>query len=156
MRIVSLKMENLYDILKCGHDVTHEELKRSYQELILKYHPDKNEQDGEKQNTETFVKINKAWKILGDPQLREQFDNRWNERCLARSWPLQETVDISEFTQLEPDENVAGEEDGDMYSYNCRCGGSFLLSGSDIEMNFDIVCCDTCSLAIQINYEDLT
>ena len=143
-------MENLYDILQCKQDASHEELKRSYQELILKYHPDKNMD--EKTCSEQFVKVSKAWKILGDPHLREQFDNRWNERCIARSFPIQDEVDISEFIPLEERED----ENEDVYSYNCRCGGRYLLTSADMTMKFDIVCCDTCSLAIEILYKSGT
>ena len=147
-------MENLYDILHSQQNATQEELKTKYQDLILKYHPDKS--DGQKDCTEKFVKINNAWKILGDPELRQQFDARWSERCIARSWPIQENVEISEFTTLCGDKQCKEESDSDMYSYNCRCGGMFLLSSTDIELRFDIVCCDTCSLAIQVLYEDDT
>ena len=149
-------MENLYKILHCHENATQEELKSKYQELILKYHPDKSGRHND--TTEIFVKINKAWNILGDPKVREQFDLRWNERCLANSWPIQEIVDITEFTALVSDTERQTEDDMNLekYSYNCRCGGQFLLSSSDIELKFDIVCCDSCSLAIQVIYEDGT
>ena len=35
-------MESLYNILLVDQEATQEEIKKSYQELILKYHPDKN------------------------------------------------------------------------------------------------------------------
>lgn len=40
------------------------------------------------------------------------------------------------------------------YHYECRCGGTYILTQLDIELKFDIVCCDTCSLAISVVYND--
>ena len=147
-------MENFYKILHCNENASQEDLKANYQELILQYHPDKSYSQDD--TTDMFVKINKAWKILGDSKLREQFDLRWNERCLANSWPIQENVGISDFILLQSDtgEQTEGNEDFDMYSYNCRCGGQFLLSSTDIQLKFDIVCCDSCSLAMQVIYDN--
>jgi len=33
--------DNFYEILDCEQDATTEEIKKKYQSLILKYHPDK-------------------------------------------------------------------------------------------------------------------
>ena len=47
-------MESLYDILLVDQEATLETIKKSYQELILKYHPDKN---GDSQK---YMKIDKG------------------------------------------------------------------------------------------------
>ena len=49
-------------LLKLSKNYTKKDLKRSYQELSKKYHPDTNGQ----QHRETFIKINKAYKVLND------------------------------------------------------------------------------------------
>lgn len=46
-------------------DATQDDIKRSYKELSLKYHPDKNP-DGK----EIFQEISKSYKILSDEHLR--------------------------------------------------------------------------------------
>lgn len=257
-------MEDLYKILHCDDNASQRELRKSYQELALKFHPDK---VGEQSN-EKFIKINRAWTILGDPRLREQFDIRWKERCLAQAYPIQDTVDFEDFELQEEDEvgheqtidvcefavksnhsnynktdgnenegsvnnsnsnkasglsigcesvtssetaktlqmkgdnldlitcnkdskscsaksdginkpdnvdNLKTESVTDMvneinvetntgdksdphedsvFVYSCRCGGSYVLTGVDVKLKFDIVCCDTCSLSVQVIYSD--
>ncbi|XP_045172513.2 DPH4 homolog [Mercenaria mercenaria] len=229
-------MENLYRILNCNETASMQELKKSYQVLALKHHPDKAtpSQSGDRYR-EKFIKINNAWTILRDSRLREQYDAKWKERCLAQTYPIQDTVDFEEFEKIEAcgtdisegvlqkAENVDAEsglskgdncamavgndhtagligeesyenresynltegrvecsekdetglpgkqqenerahvtelppltDDEIGYTYNCRCGGSYILTGVDVKLKFDIVCCDTCSLSIKVIYDD--
>ncbi|KAL4223479.1 DnaJ subfamily C member 24 [Mactra antiquata] len=231
MLFILRKMENLYEILNCDQDVSFQTLKKSYQELALKYHPDKSKSGNH--STEKFIKINYAWKVLSDPWLRDQFDIKWKERCLAQSFPIQDTVDIDEFDVIETvkngenyfntncnigkssganiddrDDNIntiastddtnvtenanrnsdnltktsdvnvpedtetcdtnkgntdcsldemgdsTTKEDDYCYTYPCRCGGNYTLTCIDYKLKFDIVCCDTCSLSVQVIYDD--
>ncbi|GFS14435.1 DnaJ-like protein subfamily C member 24 [Elysia marginata] len=91
-----------------------------------------------------FVKIDKAWKILGDDDLRAQYDIMWQDRCLMQEHPVQETVPFDEF-QFDVDE--------DFFTYPCRCGGEYLLTELERQLMCDFVCCDTCSLIIKIIYD---
>ncbi|GAB1607996.1 dnaJ homolog subfamily C member 24-like [Argonauta hians] len=137
-------MENLYDILGCDHKASHEQLKKAYQKLALKYHPDKNSQMSLSKNHDVFIKINEAWKILGDPELRSHFDFRWRERSLTQDWPLQDKIMFDEFCE----DSV----DPELHSYPCRCGGNFVLEPNDVILRLDIVSCDTCSLCVAVIY----
>ena len=63
-------MEDYYSILGGNENNTNEELKALYRKLILQYHPDKNEKDEEG----VFIKIQKAWQILGNEVERKKYD----------------------------------------------------------------------------------
>ncbi|KAK3597212.1 hypothetical protein CHS0354_003717 [Potamilus streckersoni] len=141
-------MENYYEVLNCERNASYEELKRAYQKLALKYHPDK--VGHEHHNVcNRFILINKAWKILSDSELRRTFDERWAERCLVQDWPIQEEVDIKDFEQSE---TASGSDKPVLILYPCRCGGFYELTESDIELKFDMVCCNTCSLCVKVSY----
>lgn len=216
--ISSVKMENLYKILQCSETASMQELKKAYQALALKHHPDKAASCTSSQDT--FIRINHAWTILRDPRLRNQYDVKWKERCLAQSYPIQDTVHFDEFEEEFDADNIENKmsvsDNGDdktmggncdkthlikgdnidvmddkiterlekvcvenitkgdsasgntgeipessplddeniFYTYECRCGGNYVLTGVDVKLKFDIVCCDTCSLSIQVIYED--
>lgn len=143
-------MENLYSILGCEESATCEEIKKCYQKLALKTHPDKvASQSREKLSdaNDEFAKISFAWKILGDENLRNQYDIKWKQRCISQDWPIQDDIEIEEFEICDTpdcDEHV--------YTYPCRCGGLYALSETDVKIKFDIVCCDTCSLSVRILY----
>ncbi|XP_069134250.1 DPH4 homolog [Argopecten irradians] len=147
-------MEDLYNILECKNCDNYEDLKKSYQKLVLKFHPDKQSQvdsDEEKlKSTDMFLRINRAWKILSDPNLRQKYDAAWTQRCLVQDWPIQDEVDVDEFLQ----EDMEEEEEKSRFFYTCRCGGSYILHDSDITLRLDVVCCDTCSLTIRVLYPD--
>uniref|UniRef100_A0A4W3JNL4 DnaJ (Hsp40) homolog, subfamily C, member 24 n=1 Tax=Callorhinchus milii TaxID=7868 RepID=A0A4W3JNL4_CALMI len=36
------------------------------------------------------------------------------------------------------------------YIYDCRCGGEFILAKEEAEENISVICCNTCSLSIEI------
>ncbi|GFO26144.1 Dnaj-like protein subfamily c member 24 [Plakobranchus ocellatus] len=91
-----------------------------------------------------FVKIDKAWKILGDPQLRAAYDIKWHDRCLAQEYPIQDTVHFKEFSF---------DSEEEMFMYPCRCGSDFVLTEFESQLFYDIVCCDTCSFAVKVCYD---
>ena len=91
-----------------------------------------------------FVKIDMAWKILGHDDLRAEYDIKWQDRCLMQEHPVQDTIPFEDFDFDASDE---------IYSYPCRCGSEFLLTKFDRQLFYDFVCCSTCSLTININYD---
>jgi DnaJ-class molecular chaperone len=74
-------MKNLYNILEIPNDSSKEEIKKSYKKLVVKYHPDKT--NNEPKSTEKFKEIQAAYQILSDEQRRKEYDNmNSNERIL--------------------------------------------------------------------------
>jgi curved DNA-binding protein CbpA len=66
-----------YEILEVSETATQKEIKKAYQKLSLKWHPDR--QNGKsleekKQANEKMQEINKAYEILGDEEKRKRYD----------------------------------------------------------------------------------
>ena len=121
------------------------ELKKNYQELLLKHHPDKN---GGKES-ETFLAVDRAWKILGDEKQRAVYDAELSNAKLeleqdAAVW---KTVSLSEL-----------ELDNDIHFLKCRCGGAYQVDSQeidDVKADGDkdiLIDCDTCSLNILVEF----
>ena len=65
-------MKDLYDILGVTKNASHDEIKKSYRKLALKYHPDKNpdNKDAEKK----FKEAAEAYAVLSDDSKRARYD----------------------------------------------------------------------------------
>ena len=141
-------MEDYYAVLGCSNDAAFEELKRSYQNLLLKHHPDKaaqNKDDSNHDNGVTFIKIKKAWDVLCDDTTRKEYDARWKQRTLAQQWPVQDEVEFEDFDYNIPEER---------YLHTCRCGGEYVLTPMDAKFKMDYVNCLYCSLHVKVIYPE--
>lgn len=58
-------MKDYYKILGVEHKASKEQIKKAYQDLALKNHPDKNRNEGA---TQIFQELNEAYETLSDSQ----------------------------------------------------------------------------------------
>jgi hypothetical protein len=61
-----------YEILEVSTEATPEEIKKSFRNLALKYHPDKNKNSEE--SKQKFMKIVEAYEVLSNDQARKTYD----------------------------------------------------------------------------------
>lgn len=78
---------NYYDQLGIKEDATAEEVRKSFRKMALKYHPDKNSEEGTAQR---YIKINQAYTVLSDEASREEYNKLlangipWHDRYYGR------------------------------------------------------------------------
>lgn len=65
-------MKDYYEILGVSQDATADDLKKTFRQLAMKYHPDRNPDN--KESEEKFKEINEAYSCLSDPQKRAHYD----------------------------------------------------------------------------------
>uniref|UniRef100_A0A4W5NXI2 DnaJ (Hsp40) homolog, subfamily C, member 24 n=1 Tax=Hucho hucho TaxID=62062 RepID=A0A4W5NXI2_9TELE len=92
-----------------------------------------------------FIEVNQAWKVLSN-QETDSYDLQLRASELNQSWPVDARVCL---------DDVTSNDDNEVYTYGCRCGGEFSI-GREAEDEKAIVCCDTCSLSIRSQEDKLT
>ncbi|XP_020291940.1 dnaJ homolog subfamily C member 30-like [Pseudomyrmex gracilis] len=87
------KSRNHYDVLKITPRATQNEIKKAYYKLTLQYHPDKNKSDFAK---EKFQDISEAYEVLGNHELRKNYDRGMMIRQQPISTTRESTVNYKE------------------------------------------------------------
>ena len=82
-----MKSEDLYSVLGVLSDASQEEIKKAYRSLAVKYHPDRNKDEGAE---EKFKEIASAYEILGDTEKRRFYDQSRNpyEAFDFKTWDI--------------------------------------------------------------------
>uniref|UniRef100_A0A672PNM9 J domain-containing protein n=1 Tax=Sinocyclocheilus grahami TaxID=75366 RepID=A0A672PNM9_SINGR len=134
-----------YSILGACPTDDIKELKQKYQKLILMFHPDKQRPDvseGEaEQHLQRFIDVDQAWKILSNEESRKEYNLQLRANELKQSWPVDAHITL---------DDMNWDCDTECYTYSCRCGGEFILEKDDLKEMEMVVCCDSCSLSIEV------
>jgi diphthamide biosynthesis protein 4 len=139
-----MEQKTLYGILEVEPLFEMEDIKKSYQRLCLLYHPDK-QSTSKKMSLEDiqhFQRIQHAWEVLRDPIGRQEYDKALQQ--MSELPLIHEEVDLDDMLYSITEH---------CFTYPCRCGDRYYLTEMELEQNYDIVCCETCSLAIRILYK---
>lgn len=120
---------NYYEILNCHPSDSIEHIKKSYQALVLKHHPDKQntrDETNEATDINQFYQIDEAWKMLRDPERRKKYDaemqqHKFNAEPIVHAKVYRSDFDFHSESQC--------------YLYPCRCGDFFVLPDDCIEPN---------------------
>ena len=75
--------ECFYKVLNIVETATQDEIKKSYRQLSMKWHPDKNP-DNQDEAKAKFQKINEAYETLSDPEKRQMYDLEKNNPLFNR------------------------------------------------------------------------
>ncbi|KAG1938161.1 Chaperone DnaJ-domain superfamily protein [Pimephales promelas] len=139
-----------YSILGACPTDDMQELKQKYQKLILKFHPDKQRLDvseGEaEQHLQRFIDVDQAWKILSNEESRKEYNLQLRAHELKQSWPVDAHITL---------DDMNWDCDTECYTYGCRCGGEFILEKDDTLEMETVVCCNSCSLSIEVKKKQL-
>jgi molecular chaperone DnaJ len=67
-----MKKRDYYEVLGVGRDAGEAEIKKTYRQLAMKHHPDRN--PGNKDAEEKFKEAAEAYAVLADPEKRARYD----------------------------------------------------------------------------------
>ncbi|XP_067850295.1 dnaJ homolog subfamily C member 24 isoform X1 [Heptranchias perlo] len=158
----NILQKDWYEILGAYPSDSLQELRQNYQRLVLLYHPDKQSGDvpaGElEERVQRFIEVDQAWKILGNEETKREYDLQRRvysgipvmraasfhiraKVAMTQKWPVDAQVSLEDMNWIDADQ---------CYTYGCRCGGEYVLSKEEAEENVLLICCDTCSLSIEI------
>lgn len=117
--------ETYYEILSVEEDASYEEIRNSYRSAILHSHPDKLN-SSRCSSDEKFLKIQKAWEVLSEAELRVVYDN--DLRSSRQDGVTSDEISIEDMSV-----EITG--DGEIMDlfYQCRCGDYFSVDSTELE-----------------------
>ena len=85
------KQKDYYKVLGLSRDADDKEIKRAYRRMTLRFHPDKisAEEMSKEQAEKKMASINEAYEVLGDPGLKERYDNGDDPNSPQQGTPFQ-------------------------------------------------------------------
>jgi molecular chaperone DnaJ len=63
---------DFYEVLGVSRDASQDEIKKSYRQMAMKYHPDRN--PGNKEAEDKFKEAAEAYEVLSDPEKRQRYN----------------------------------------------------------------------------------
>jgi len=79
-----MSRRDYYDILGVSRSAGPDEVKKSYRQMALKYHPDRN--PGDKTAEDNFKEAAEAYSVLGDPEKRATYDRYGRDGLRGQSF----------------------------------------------------------------------
>lgn len=97
-----MELKDYYKILEVTPLASHQEIRKAFRRLALKYHPDRNNDDH--LSAALFREIQEAWEVLSDPRQREEYNyKRWYNRSIGEAFaerPLSPDTLLAESRKL--------------------------------------------------------
>ncbi|MDY0062059.1 MAG: molecular chaperone DnaJ [Myxococcota bacterium] len=122
-----------YEILGVARSASEKDLKRAYQKLALKFHPDRNPDDPAAE--ERFKEASEAYEVLANPEKRQIYDQFGKEGLRGRGMGTH-FDDVSEIFSNFGD--VFSEVFGDIFGQGRRRGRRGPRPGNDLRHDIEI------------------
>jgi len=91
-----LTKRDYYEVLGVSRDARQEDFKKSYRQLAMKYHPDRN--PGDKECEERFKEASEAYQVLSDPEMRARYD-RFGHSAFSSGGGFSGFTDFTSFAE---------------------------------------------------------
>ncbi len=75
-----------YKTLQVARNAEPEVIEKAYKALCLKYHPDVTPESRQEAATRKMQRINEAYRVLSDPELRVRYDRALGPASEANAW----------------------------------------------------------------------
>lgn len=112
-------MKNYYDILELPVTASVDQIKKSFRQKAIKYHPDKH--FGDKYFTDKFIDVKEAYDILSDETKRAEYDKQYKENFATETEnQKQETYKEQKRNEKEKEEQFFYDPYKPFYSYQDR------------------------------------
>ncbi|MFA5388383.1 MAG: molecular chaperone DnaJ [Candidatus Omnitrophota bacterium] len=132
-----------YEILGVQKGASEEEIKKTYRNLALKYHPDRVTHDKKKEAEERFKEISEAYAVLSDSQKRSQYD-QFGHAGIDSKYSSEDIFKGADFSSIFEDMGFGGDMFEDILgSFGMFGGASHRRSrgpgrGRDLEYEIEI------------------
>lgn len=117
-------VSDYYDILNLHQSASNEDIKKSFRELALKHHPDKNKNSED--SKKKFMEVVEAYEILSDDQSRREYDriHKYEQFRMGREWtPPADWQQVYSYEQLKKEYDRSHMKGG-MWDISERASGS--------------------------------
>ena len=109
--MIDVMDRDYYEVLSISRSASDNEIKKAYRKLAMKYHPDRNPDD--KEAEESFKQATEAYEVLSDGQKRQIYDAYGHEGLKSRGYQGPDFEDIfSSFGDIFGDIFGFGRADG--------------------------------------------
>ncbi|RUP45849.1 DNAJ heat shock N-terminal domain-containing protein [Jimgerdemannia flammicorona] len=131
-----------YEVLNIPETASSDEIKQSFQRLILVHHPDKAIAN-KTSFDDSIHRILEAWEVLRSSEKRKAYDAQLRAARLKQDGVINAEVDLDDMDY---------DEASRAYSTPCRCSGRYVITEEDLEGGADTTGCDNCSLRVRVLY----